>query len=347
MTINFNSEFIRRVKHPTLPLYLLKYTQECVYNQEWNDATLMARGLVIDDNDAIIANCIPKFFNIEELNQQRIPKINLSQPFTATVKDDGSLIQVFMYNDDMVITSSGGFDNQYTQTAESLLISKYQHLLPIIQTSVGLNFIFELITPFNQVVVNYGGVAELRLITVRDVDGVEDEDFIQQCIDLGFDHVEKLPYDSLNYFLEEKQAPSKNREGYVLKFSDGSRVKIKYAEYIQLHKLVTKINKHYVWETLKNTTSIDLELLPDEVFNQIKIWDSELREQYRLLCAYIQSIYDEMVLMDFNTRKDIANWILSNHPRYAKLLFCLADKKDITGLLWDYIEPKLSDVSDL
>ena len=40
------------------------YSSSCVYDGQWNDATLIARGLVLDvENQTVVATPFPKFFN--------------------------------------------------------------------------------------------------------------------------------------------------------------------------------------------------------------------------------------------------------------------------------------------
>jgi hypothetical protein len=48
-------------------LRLYCYSSSCVYGGQWNDATLIARGLVLDvDKQAVVATPFPKFFNAFE-----------------------------------------------------------------------------------------------------------------------------------------------------------------------------------------------------------------------------------------------------------------------------------------
>src|SRR5690606_13701381 len=53
--------------HPTLPLRIYKYSQECVFSRAWDEITLNMRGTVLDEKGNLISNPFPKFFNLEEL----------------------------------------------------------------------------------------------------------------------------------------------------------------------------------------------------------------------------------------------------------------------------------------
>jgi len=337
-----NDGFIRKVKHPSEDLFLFKYTEKATFEGVWNEETLMSRGIVLDKDYNIVANCIPKFFNIEEHSRQYTPIIDFNQPFSVTKKDDGSLIQVFMYNNNMIITSSGGFDNDYTKLAEHLLRTKYEHVLHIIENSHGLNYIFEMIAPLTTVVVNYSGVQELRLITVRDLTGYEDKDFIQQCHDVGFDCVQEDHFNSLDDLTLEKSSPEfKNAEGFVVKFDDGSRVKIKYDVYFTLHKNIAHASKRMVWDALSNGIELDLTNIPDETFEQIKQWKAELISAFSKIRAIVSLQYFDVLFYCNNaSRKEQAAFINEHFKSTSGMLFASLDGKSIDQIIWKAIKPK-------
>ena len=78
--------YIRTSRQGDLTLYC--YTDQCVYNCMWNDVTKLARGLILSDENAIIARPFEKFFNAGELGIA-IPDL----PFETYEKLDGSLIE--------------------------------------------------------------------------------------------------------------------------------------------------------------------------------------------------------------------------------------------------------------
>lgn len=127
--------------HPTLPLRIYKYTQECVFSRAWNDITLNMRGTVIDNDGNQISNPFPKFFNLEELEPMGIALPNL--PYKVYDKVDGSLIEVFWYKDNLVVSSAGSFASAQAIVAENMLKTKYSHLLQHIEE--GKTYLFELI----------------------------------------------------------------------------------------------------------------------------------------------------------------------------------------------------------
>jgi RNA ligase len=57
--------------HPTLPLSIYNYSRECQYNGNWDRYTLACRGLVLDTEGNVIAKPFPKFFNYEEIKDDK------------------------------------------------------------------------------------------------------------------------------------------------------------------------------------------------------------------------------------------------------------------------------------
>lgn len=330
--------YIRKSNHSRLPLSLYKYTEKTTFEGNWNDLTLMCRGLVLDEDYNIVANCIPKFFNYEELGRQTVPSINFNQPFTATRKEDGSLIQMFMYNGELVITSSGGFENDYTRKAEELLTSKYDYLWFFILQTWGVNFIFEMITPLTRVVVDYGNREELRLITVRERSGVEMDISRDFYMSRGVDLVPIAHFNSIEELIREKSGKYKNIEGYVLKFADGSRVKFKFDEYFILHKTIAHVSKKFVWESLSKGIDLNLENIPDETFEQIRVWSAELQEDFNQLQYYSECAF--LTIPQTESRKTKALYILKEHADISDILFLMVDGKSPIANIWNKLNPQ-------
>lgn len=71
------------------------YSQSCVFDRQWNEITLLARGLILDVAERrVVATPFPKFFNLGERGDQSIPDL----PFETFEKLDGSLIILFHHD---------------------------------------------------------------------------------------------------------------------------------------------------------------------------------------------------------------------------------------------------------
>lgn len=112
--------------HPTLPLSIYNYSRECQFNKNWDRYTLACRGLVLDNEGNVIAKPFPKFFNWEEIKDdkyahcegcRRVGMINCAHPeecggwemrsvipnesFEVYEKMDGSLGIIFYYEEEL------------------------------------------------------------------------------------------------------------------------------------------------------------------------------------------------------------------------------------------------------
>ena len=100
--------WIRSQSHPTLPLRILNYTQKTQYESHWDEVTLNCRGLIIDSEYKVIVQPFGKFFNYEEIENQR--KIPLSGDYVYVQdKMDGSLGILFWYESEWIMATRGSF----------------------------------------------------------------------------------------------------------------------------------------------------------------------------------------------------------------------------------------------
>lgn len=93
-----DEKFVSARKHPTEELWIYNYTPSAAYGRVWNEVTLICRGLVLDAEYNIIARPFRKFFNVEELEPEIIPRL----PFDVYEKMDGCC-----HEDTQLITDSG------------------------------------------------------------------------------------------------------------------------------------------------------------------------------------------------------------------------------------------------
>lgn len=109
--------FVMKQKHLIHPLWIYNYTNACQWEKNWNEITLQCRGLVLDEEGNVIARSFPKFFNYEELKPEEIPT---DEPYTITVKMDGSLILAFKYKGEFIVASRGSFTSEQALKAQTL-----------------------------------------------------------------------------------------------------------------------------------------------------------------------------------------------------------------------------------
>lgn len=133
-------------------------------------------------------------------------------------------------------------------------------------------------------------------------------------------------------------------EGFVVKFSNGFRVKLKYEEYCKLHSIVTNVSNLSVWETLSQGKSFDelLDRTPDEFDAFVKRTSEELNGKFTTIDFEHKMLFDELRKQNFHTRKEQAEYIFKLNGYNSKILFEMIDNKDYSSTIWRMIRPKFA-----
>ena len=146
-------------------------------------------------------------------------------------------------------------------------------------------------------------------------------------------------YDS---FVDMRKIHGKNdgtKEGYVVRFDNGYRLKLKYSEYIKLHKLKFSLSDELIWEYLKSKNIEDIiKNVPDEMHQSIHVVKNYLISLYEYYKLQAETIFNK-IKYNNNTRKDFALKAIK-HDKIKHLLFALYDNKDINQMLWYTIKPE-------
>jgi len=319
-------------RHSSLPLSIYKYSKQAVYTRHWNEITLRCRGVVLDEESNVVVNGFLKFFNHDEQDGRSGYEMHKDFPYVVTEKLDGSLIQAAKYRGELVVTSSGSFESPQALRAKEMINPSL--------IEEGKTYVFEIIYPENRIVLDYGDKVSLTLLAVRDTD--TGHEFLLDEYE-QFDRVK-----SVNMTLEEVEsdlvrADYINKEGYVVRFADGFRVKCKYHEYMRLHKIVSGVNEKYVWECLRDKVDFETNLgnIPDELYDFIKKTKADLLAKYADIESQARNVY-EYVNRSFPTRKDQAKEIMTNFKSVSSIVFAMLDKKDYSLTIWKMVEPEVS-----
>lgn len=319
--------------HPSLPLTIWNYSEKVQYENLWDETLLMCRGLVTNGQGDIVATPFKKFFNIEE------GKFEPSEKFEVYEKMDGSLGIVFWFQGQWVIATRGSFTSDQSIKARELL-KKYNTDIMFRH----LTFCFEIIYPENRIVLDYGNEEKLVLLGTFDNTGKEyDVDMWSQY---GFDVVKK--YDGINDYKQLKEMVKNDQEGFVVKFSNGDRIKVKGVEYLRLHKIMTNVTTTGIWEYLKNGEDV-LELLkdvPDEFYNKIKSYAQSLRYGFFQISERAGKLHDGFRYGKYNdvdpepSKKEFAEFVFKQEKVLHPVMFAMWDKKKYDEIIWDLIRPE-------
>lgn len=310
-------------KHPQLELYIYNYTAKVQYERTWNEITLACRGLILDAGYHIVARPFPKFFNLEELDAAAIPPL----AFEVFEKMDGSLGILYWHNDQPYIATRGSFNSVQAQKANTLLYGRYRQA--ITQLERDKTYLFEIIYPENRIVLDYGDAEELVMLAI--VETQTGKEFPLE--DLGFPLVKR--YDGINDLAAIRALDDDTREGFVIRFANNFRLKVKFKEYLRLHRIITQISSVDIWEYLSTAQSFTeiLEKVPDEFYQWVKTVRDRLQEQYDAIETRCRA--DFKVL---ESRKDTALYFLQ--CTYPAVLFAMLNGKNYAPVIWKQLRPK-------
>lgn len=338
-----NDGLLLKQTHPTLPLTIWNYSPKVQYENLWDNITIQCRGLVTDVDGNIVARPFSKFFNYEELKPEQIP----NEPFDVFEKLDGSLGILFNYKGEWVLATRGSFTSDQAKKGWEI-IQKYEYKRLIEDKT----YLFEIIYKENRIVVDYDYEDLIMLAVIDNNDGYEykifDEKihlegirFVNMYRNLGFKFVKK--YDGIKDYSTLKEIIKDNEEGFVIRFQNGFRMKIKGEEYCRLHKILTNISNRDIWESLKNGESLDkiIEKVPDEFYNWVKETKNKFETEFDKIKKEYEWIFKVIMRSEnSNERKVFAQYAIKY--KYSSILFSMYDNKPYDQIIWKILYPEYS-----
>jgi len=339
--INILNDYIEKglvVKndHPTLPLSIYNYSRTTQYEGKWDNITKSCRGLILDREGNVVAKSFDKFFNLEEHNPEEIP----NEEFEVYEKLDGSLGILFWYQGKWILASKGSFISDQAIKGKNILNSKY-NVEPIPK---GYTTLVEIIYPENRIVCSYGNDEVLVVLSmVSNASGKElDYDSLLKINEeTGLPVIKK--YDGIQDYKTLKTLISKDREGYVVRFRNGFRIKIKGDEYVRLHRILTGFSNVDIWEYLKDKKDLNelLDKVPDEFDAWVRNTVNELNSQFEGIEKEYQWIFKVTKRVEgVEDRKIFAEYAMRyKHP---SILFSMLDNKNYDEIIWKLIRPQYS-----
>lgn len=329
-----DARYIKVQKHPTLPLLIHNYTDATTWDEHWNDVTLTCRGLITHaETGEVLARPFRKFFNHD---QALAPTLDPNEPVTVLAKADGSLGILVLTEEGPIVATRGSFLSEQSAWATALYREKYSQFAP----NAGWTYLFEIIYPSNRVVVNYGPFADLMLLGAVDIETGSTVPLDDARSGWEGPVIPVFAFTSLS---EALSAPEmENSEGFVVWHAErDERVKIKFAEYKRLHKLLTGINTKHVWEILAAGQD-PVEVFagaPDEFHGWLKTQITTLTTSHSLLATRAQAEYQNVTaeLPAGFDRRAFAQHV-QQHPMKTHL-FLLLDGKSVDEPIWKSLRP--------
>lgn len=315
---------IRSHDHEELPLTIWNYTQKTQVERQWDVVTNACRGLVLhSETGEVVARSFPKFHNYEE--QEDFDGAYLCD-ITIYDKLDGSLGLLFHFQDQWIFCSRGSFVSQQARWGAVMLDEAQLNEL-----DTDVSYVFEIIHPDNRIVVDYGDDQKLVFLASFNKNGTERDDhlFMQA---LGFERVQCLnaQLGTANTFIKFAELQAKfdntNREGFVVRFPSGGRLKIKIESYKRLHRLKEKLSVDSLIASLQSGTDPGdvVGLYPDEAFVHVSHCVNDVVAMHR---AFFQGLLDFYENLPKAPRKDFAFGCHQEPKGNKALLFLMLDGK--------------------
>jgi hypothetical protein len=325
-------------------LVMLKYQDECQYDNKWSSFSRTCRGLVVDmKNQVILVHPYEKFFNLGQMPETSYEILKDKEQFEISEKLDGSLCLSFVNPSDnkVYLTTSGSFDSEHGQYATQLFrnlterenCSKNQSEKLLDYASRG-TLMFELIDSRFRIVIDYrkkNYPEGLYLIGYRDQLGRlwNYSEIGQLAAYLGLPCMKTYQFDSLDQLLGKTEELTVLEEGFVLRYPDGLMVKIKGMAYLKAHRFISQLSDKHILEAVAEGVADPLvEIAPeeyrDDVIEKIAYFKSRKLD-------LVDQCYKYFADAPKGTRKEFALWVNVNVKSSLKgCLFNLMDGKSLS-----------------
>lgn len=312
---------VNSYRHPTLPLVGFKYSQ--VESPKTHPVVRDARGIVLEDGTwNVVAKPFRRFFNAGE-DAENFARFNWGD-FTATTKEDGSLILLYFYAGEWHVNTSGSFGIGTCGDSGKSWRELFWATSGIDRSRLceRLTYVFEMWTPHNKVIRYYPGPTVFLLSVFHNGDcseaTVAGADELAKWIGVPRpDHHRFGSMDDIAEFLKEKEASDKTFEGIVIRDNADERYKIKSATYLSLHHLLDNGNllnpKRLVPLVLAGETEEVLAYLP-EIKSTVDAVRAEMDRELDGLLSLWRDTWQ------IESQKDFAVSIVKR-TRFASLLF--------------------------
>jgi RNA ligase len=380
---------LHKQTHPTLDLTIWNYSPKVQYERLWDEITLQCRGLVTNSKGEIVARPFKKFFNYEEHKPEDIPNedyvvyekmdgsLGILFYYEYELSEERRYNIWFNNNYETGMerffdpNNLPDFDNPYYEPTpkkkgEWIMATRGSFTSPqaikgkeildrhdISSWRKDNTYLFEIIYPENRIVVDYKGEEKLVVIGgFHTESGMEIPDsslFWTQ--DSGFEVVTTYKTWGEGYDLLKEEI-SKDKEGYVIKFKNGFRMKIKGDEYVRLHKILTNISNRDIWEYLKDNKPFDelLEKVPDEFNDWVKTTIRDLKYACYQLRERAGKLHDGFRYGKFGDRdpepskKEFAEFVNKQQKVLHAIMFAMwnGNNEKVDDIIWKIVKPEYS-----
>jgi RNA ligase len=327
-------------------LTTFKYTQDTHIKGLWNEANRQARGIIFRADGLVVARPFPKFFNLGENEESRISALPWKEGVEVYEKMDGSCGIGYRLNDRWALATPGSLESDQAVRGTTMLRAHMNRFLgdPSFWIPHDCTPIFEIIYPENRIVVDYQGSEFLSLLAIFEHNGEEwhprrVDQLAQRC---DFRRPKRFEID-----LKGEIPFEDNSEGYVARFGNGVRVKVKSPTYLRIHRLLNYLSPKGVIDLVRGREyGSTLRQLPPAIAKDFDDIRAAVQQQFDgILTSASASFRDLNVAVNPSEgRKAQALWIQANVPNaQTGLVYGLLDGKDLTEHIWKLVLEKVKD----
>lgn len=248
---HMHNGYITSKNHPKLPLTIHNYTQRgfsssASTSRQSLDLSIACRSLITETHTGnVISRSFSKFFNHHE--KLAYKPTGSEYAFEIEEKLDGSIISLFCYHDEWMMSSRSSFEGPHIDAAWKVLTARYPQVIPrrgektsgVAKSEIldkEKTYVFELVDPTMPIKVRYT-TKDMVLLAIIAKDGQEptyDFDWSQLPFTRPKMHkADKIDTKELHVLNRD------NEEGFVVKFwptkddTHPQRIKVKFESYLK------------------------------------------------------------------------------------------------------------------
>lgn len=368
--------FIDKKKHPEAPLYIHNYTPLAQFTQGLmsDPAVKTSRGLILDQDGFVVARPFTKFHNIHEHPAPGVTALSglvplpTEEPFTAYAKMDGSLGIAYRVNGEIRIATRGSFSSPQALWATEHYRANYAAA----EIPEGQTYLFEIIYPAGQIVISYD-FSDLVLLAVLDNETGRDLPLPASWPGRVVEQYQFEDFNAVAKMANTNPPGSRNTEGFVIRFTEsGVRTKVKFAEYMMLHRIVSDttsltVHRHLCASRLKDkyplkviadaigapvedaqallegdAKALLLEVTPDEMYPWLKGQIDKLETAADGMLEEHEAFIRDRKLRSLDRK--VASEIIQKESGglNIKMLFILLSGHNPENMIWKLIRPEYS-----
>lgn len=323
-------------------LAIYTYTDQCVFARAWDEITKKSRGHIYDvETGECMAYAFEKFFELGECEEALHEHFDWNAPYDVYEKLDGWISILYRHDGQFKCASRGSF-----HSAGAIWSTKFIQQFDLSCLPDEATLCFEMLTRNQRIILDYGQTETLIILAAFNRhDGTEypRKTVEEWAAKIGIPIVKKcdISVDDCLRFKKE----NKDKEGFVIRFHDGRRVKVKTAWYLSMAKILSGVSPIAVWETMLDGK------VQEEFLNQLvdrprvlaNGYKDILEGQYKKVMIDLHSKCEEVILANNYDKKSIAlnRKSLEGTLAYKAVFAVMAkNEKALNKIIMDEIYPK-------